>query len=167
MNTISELEPLWSFMAFSWTFPMAASAHRAREMRRTPHGQIKHSRISVKCLHLNYSLSAVVEENTCYIEVGGNFAVSQCKPDESQTHTEGSRHIGQIVTFTWNTNMCWLLNVINHSSHLCSILKWKPETNQTVLLGNEVICFQVLEKKIICWTSFLLRQGFGWLTSPQ
>lgn len=35
-STISELEPLWSFMAFSCTFPMAASAHSAREMRRTP-----------------------------------------------------------------------------------------------------------------------------------
>lgn len=35
-GTISELEPLWSFMAFSCTFPMAASAHSAREMRRTP-----------------------------------------------------------------------------------------------------------------------------------
>lgn len=51
-----------------------------------------------------WTLLVVAEENTCYIEVGGNFAVGQCKPDESQTHTEGSRHISQIVTFTWNTN---------------------------------------------------------------
>lgn len=35
-RTISELEPLWSFMAFSCTFPMAASAHSAMEMSRTP-----------------------------------------------------------------------------------------------------------------------------------
>lgn len=34
--TISELEPLWSFMAFSCTLPMAASAHSAMEMSRTP-----------------------------------------------------------------------------------------------------------------------------------
>lgn len=34
--TISELEPLWIFMAFSCTFPITASAHRAKEMRRTP-----------------------------------------------------------------------------------------------------------------------------------
>lgn len=34
--TISELEALCSFMAFSWTFPMTASAHSAREIRITP-----------------------------------------------------------------------------------------------------------------------------------
>lgn len=55
--------------------------------------------------------SAVVEGNTCYVEVGGHFAVGQGEPDESQTHTESSRHVGQIVAFTWNTNTCWLLNV--------------------------------------------------------
>lgn len=49
--------------------------------------------------------SFVVEENTCYIEVRGNFAVGQCKPDESQTHTESSRHVSKIVTFTWNRNV--------------------------------------------------------------
>lgn len=59
--------------------------------------------------------SAVVEGNTCHVEVGGHFAVGQCEPDESQTHTESSRHVSQIVAFTWNTNTCWLLNVPNGS----------------------------------------------------
>lgn len=40
-DTISELEPLWSFMAFSCTFPMAASAQSAMEMRRTPASHIR------------------------------------------------------------------------------------------------------------------------------
>lgn len=53
---------------------------------------------------LNHHKSAVAEGNTCHIEVGGDFAVGQCEPDEPQTHGESSRHIGQIVTFTCNTN---------------------------------------------------------------
>lgn len=92
---------------------MAASAHRAREMRRTPEGHTyaEDQRKSVFKQHTMFSLlnpdeSAVAEGDTCHIEVGGNFAVGQCEPDESQTHGESSRHIGQIVTFPWNTNTC-------------------------------------------------------------
>lgn len=40
------------------------------------------------------------EEITCNVEVGSHFAVSQGKPDESQTHTEGSWHVDQIISFT-------------------------------------------------------------------
>lgn len=35
-TTISELELLNCFIAFSWTFPMMASAHNARDIRVTP-----------------------------------------------------------------------------------------------------------------------------------
>lgn len=45
-----------------------------------------------------------LEDSTCDIKVGGNFAVGQRKPDESHAHADGSRHIGKIIAFTWNTN---------------------------------------------------------------
>ena len=39
---------------------------------------------------------------TCEVEVGGQLAVGQCKPDEPETHAESGRDVGQVVAFTWN-----------------------------------------------------------------
>lgn len=51
-----------------------------------------------------------LEGSTCDIEVGGDFAVGQRKPDESHAHADSSRHVSKIIAFTWNTNRnaeCW------------------------------------------------------------
>ena len=58
--TISELEALCSFITFSWTFPMTASAHRASEMRTTPSRRHKKKiTSSFKCMNSNQNLSEI------------------------------------------------------------------------------------------------------------
>lgn len=53
---------------------------------------------------LEASLCLTDKEVTCDVEAGGHFAVCQRKPDESQAHAEGRRHVSHIIAFTWNTN---------------------------------------------------------------
>lgn len=98
--TISELEPLWSFMAFSCTFPMAASAHSAMEMSRTPEVMTHTVTSLTKCC--SGALAKRRHSRTCYIEVGGDLAVGQREPDEAQAHAESGRDVGKIVSFAWN-----------------------------------------------------------------
>lgn len=57
------------------------------------------------------------DSRTRYVEVGGDFAVGQCEPDEAETHAHSSRDVGKIVSFAWNrkllnaTVLCWNDNV--------------------------------------------------------
>lgn len=79
--------------------------------------------------------------STCYIEVGCDFAVCQCKPDESQTHTQSSRHISQIIAFTWNIKTIVL--------NLVAILRWENNTCEMSLITFG----STLQEKI--WNMFL------------
>lgn len=52
---------------------------------------------------VNFSLLSINEQQiTCHIEVRGNLAVSQCKPDKAETHAQSSYHIRKIISFPYN-----------------------------------------------------------------
>lgn len=155
---------------------MTASAHRAKEMRRTPvrHTQTQAHQCNLQCdwscakllFHRKTYLTTYHEDvttkfgshvagfsnnfvkhswcwswSTCYIEVGCDFAVSQCKPDESKTHTQSSRHISQIIALTWNIKTRVLnLVAILRKQNLWNVLNyiWFNSTRENAYYVFEV-----------------------------
>lgn len=68
--TISELEALCSFITFSWTFPMTASAHRASEMRTTPSRRHKKKiTSSFRCMNSNQDLWEIWAKKTAALKL--------------------------------------------------------------------------------------------------
>lgn len=83
------------------------------------------------------------QHTTCHIEVWGNLAVGQSKPDEAKTHAQSSYHVCKIVPFPCNTNHhCKRKIYSNRSPRTSTFGALGPKQEQKVindllvLLGN-------------------------------